>query len=364
MKYTLRVLSLVLVCGLLLASVAGCSAPKLTLGGTPKTAGTIAGREISTGEYLAYLYGVYFNMGLYQYSQYGMDVWSQEMTYGDGEDAPTVSMQEYVQLAARDSMVTQEAARQLMEKYNIQWDAEALKEVEKSFADVEGEGWLSVGVNREHMMDMYKNTELNQYSLLLGLYGKGGQREVADKDIRKYFDDNYLSYKIVSIALTDDDGKELSADKKKEKTDLLKGYLDEYNTNKNFEAIVDKYAKSIADKDETVEPSKDEDNRRDVDATNIDEYLAKEIRKLTVGTAAVVEYKANGSTPTAALILRLDPNDPAKKLYEDSYENILSALKGEELEKEITELAKKVVIDLKKSVVKKCDPKNFDTPAV
>ncbi len=360
MKYTKRMVSLLAVGAMLLACLVGCSAPKVTLGGTPESAGTIAGRDIPTGEYLAYMYTVYTGMNLYQYSQYGIDIWAQKMSYGEGDAAQEVAMAEYVQLATRDTMVTQQAARQLMEKYNIAWDAAELKEVEKNLNEAEGEIWLPLGISRAHMTEAYKNVSLNEYSLLLGLYGKGGKREVPQAEIKKYFDSNYLSYKIISIALTDDEGKELAADKKKVHTDLLNGYLTQYNTNKNFEALVDAYAKKNAAEDEEIEASKDEDNRLDVDANNIDEYLAKEIRKLAVGSAAVVEYKANGSTPTAALILRLDPNDPSKKLLEESNTAILSSLKAEELQKEITEVAKTVVIDLKKSTVNKCKPQNFD----
>ncbi len=365
MKHTKRVVSLALVGILLLALLAGCSAPKLTFGGTSKTAGTVAGRELSTGEYLAYMYTVYTQMGLYQYTQYaieGYDVWAQEMSYGEGDAAQTVTMDEYVRLATRDAIVTQEAARQLMEKYGIEWDATRLKEAEDSFAQTEGEAWLGFGISRENMVNAYKNTSLNQYSLLKGLYGKGGQREVSESELKKYFDENYLSYKIISVSLTDSEGKELDEDAKATELSRLNSYLAEYNRDQNFEAVVDLYNKASAAEGATVTASKDEDNRVDIDVNSdgVDEALITEIRKLSVGSAAVVEYKSNGSTPTAALILRLDINDPEKKLFETSSDDILAALKATELEEEITEQAKTVVISLKNSVVKACKPQNFD----
>ncbi len=361
MKQTIRVISLLVVGAMLLATLAGCSMPKVTVGGTAKTAGTVAGRDIPTGEYLAYLYSTYTSMNLYQYSQYGMDVWSQKLSYGEGEAATEVTMDEYVQLATRDAIVTQEATRQLLEKYDIEWDAEELKTLEESFAETPGEAWLGFGISRENMINAYKNISLNQYSLLKGLYGKGGQRELPESDVKKYFDDNYLSYKMISVALTDDEGKELAADKKATELARLNSYLTEYNSNQNFEAIVDLHAKANAGETAVITASKDEDNRQIVDATEMDdEALAAEIRKLSVGQIAVVEYKANGSTPTAALILRLDVNEPGKNLFEDAKDDILASLKGDELEKEIKEQAKSVEIKLKKSVVNACKPQNFD----
>lgn len=366
MKNMKRIISLVLAGVMLLTVLAGCSMPKLVLGGTPKTVGKIDGKEVATGEYLAYMYtsfmDVYFSQGLYQYAQYGLDAWGQELTYGEGDTAQKVSVEEYIRLTTRDDMVLQAAMRQMMAKYNITWDEEELKKLEESFASADEQEFLSMGISKEHLLNAYKNISLNEPALLNGLYGKGGAREISETDLKKYFDDNYLSYKIISVSLTDDAGKELSAEKKKEQTDLLNGYLADYNKDKNFEAVVDKYNKYVADKNkstEKVEPSKDEDNRRNADATDMDEYLVKEIRKLEVGKAAVVEYKSGGSTPTAALILRLDPNGD-KDLFKDSTEAIIRKLKGEELQKEVTDLAATIVVDLKSSAVKKCDPKKFE----
>lgn len=366
MKNIKRILSVVLAGVMMLTVLAGCSMPKIILGGTPKTVGTVDNREVSTGEYLAYMYtsfmDVYYYQGLYQYAQYGMDAWGQELTYGEGDAAQKVSVAEYIRLATRDDMLTQAAMRQLMAKYEIKWDEKELKNLEENFATADEAEFLAMGISKENMINVYKNISLNESALFKGLYGKGGEREIAEKDLKKYFDDNYLSYKIISISLTNSEGKELEAKDKKVHTDLLNGYLADYNKDKNFEAVVDKYNKYKAEQDkstEKVEASKDEDNRQNVDATDMDEYLVKEIRKIEVGKAAVVEYKASGSTPTAALILRLDPNSD-KDLYTESTDSIIRKLKGEELEKEIADLAAKVQIDLKKGAVKKCDPKKFE----
>lgn len=360
MKNIKRIISLMLACVMLLTVLAGCSMPKIIIGGTPKTVGTIDGQDVPTGEYLAYMYtafmDAYFSQGLYQYSQYGLDVWSQELTYGEGDAAKTVSVQEYIRLATRDEMITQAAARQLMEKHNLSWDEEELKNLEESLATADEEEFLSLGISKANLLNAYKSISLNQTTLLNGLYGKGGDREIAEEDLKKYFDENYLSYKIISVSLTDDEGEELSDTDKKVYTDLLNGYLADYNKNKNFEAVVDQY--NAADGEE-VEASKDEDNRRSADATNMDEYLVKEIRNIEVGKAAVVEYEAGGSTPTAALILRLDPNDD-EDLFTESNEAIISKLKSEELEEEIAELAESIQVNLKASAVKKCDPQKFE----
>lgn len=363
MKHFTRTLCTVLAAVMLLSTMlAGCSAPKLMIGGTPDVAGTVGDREIPTGEYLAYLYNtfydMFYNQGLYQYLSYGYDVWGQEYTYGTGDAAKKVNLSEYITLSAQDTMVRQEALIRLMKKYNLSWIKDEEKKANEAIKDMRKDAYLTFGISDENYLKAYRNLALNERSLFFGLYGKGGEREVKEADLRKYFTENYLSFKIISMPLTDSNGKELDAAGKKKITDKLNGYLEKYNKDKNFEAIVDANRKENAGKDEKIEPSKDKDNRVNEDAKNLDEALAKAIRTVDVGKAKVVEYKANGSTPTAALVLRLDINTP-KELFTDSTENILNALKYEEFDKEVKEAAKAVNAEFKKSVVKKCKPENF-----
>ncbi len=360
-----RVIGLLLAAAMLLAALAGCSGSKLVLGGTPETVGTVAGRDVPTGEYLAYMYtayiSMYYNQGLYMYAQYGMDPWEQEFSYGEDDAAQTVLLDEYIRLNARDTIVTQEAMTQLLEKYGLTWDTKEVADLEESMESMTEESCLAMGISKENMLKAYKNLNLNRDTLLMGLYGKGGKKEIAETDLKKYFTDNYVAYKIISVSLTDSEGTELTDDKKKVETDRLNGYLEEYNKDKNFEALVDKEAKQTAAEGEEVEASTDEDNFRSGDANDIDEYLVKEIRKIEVGKAAVVEYKASGSTPTAALILRLDINEEKRDLYKNANESIIDALKGEELEKEIEEKVKTIVLDFSDSAMDKCDPRKFES---
>lgn len=383
MKYTKRILSLLLAGLLLIGMLAGCSMPKLTIGGTPKTVGTIGDWEITSGEYLAYMYlaftEAYFQQGLYQYAQNGMDAWAQDLTYGEGDDAQKIKLEEFIRLSARQNLLTQAAIRQLMKENDIEWDKDKVKELEDSFASMNEEEFLSVGIGRDTMIGVYKDVSLNKDSLLLGLYGKGGEREVSEKDRKDYFDKNYLSYKMISMNLTGEDGKALSEKDKKGVLARLNVYLEDYNKDKNFESVMDTHTKyemakaeaeekenkddheeDTAGKDkEEFKPSTDKDNRQNVDATNLDENLAKEIRKLKIGEAKVIEYKADGSTPTAALILRLDINDDAK-LFTEVTDAIIRKMKTDELDKEIEELEKTIPVNLKKSAIKKCKPQPFE----
>ena len=217
MKRLVCVVLALALCGAFLLT--GCSAPRLTIGGTAKTAATIGDTTLSTGEYLAYLYNSFYNLyysqGLYRYAQYGSDVWSQEYTYGEGDDAQKVKFDEYLKLSAQDAAVRQVALRQLMTKYSISWNAEEQKELETNLENVKADSYLSLGISKENFVKVTKELSLNETGLFYGLYGEGGQREMSEADRRAYFDENYLSYKMISISLTDSSGSEMTDDAKK-----------------------------------------------------------------------------------------------------------------------------------------------------
>lgn len=365
MKNIIRILSAVLALSMLLT---GCSLWKPTLEGPGDVAATYGdGQELSTGEYLAYLYNEINNIYTY-YGQYGMDASTQTFTYGEGDDAKKdLSLTEYVALSTPDTIKTMIALDKLIKDNGIEFgekDYEKFDDLHESYHSLKEEKeafeagtFLPLGINDEHYLSVYEKLALNYYLAFYGLYGKGGVEEVKDKEIRKYFDDNYLSYKIINLSLTDSEGKELAKKEKQKKLDTLEGYLKICNE-KGFEKAMDQYNKDNADKDEKVEPTKDEDNRQNQDANDMDENLAKAIRKLKVGKAEIIEYKAGGSTPSAALVLRLDINKPGE-LYDDSYEAILYAIKYESFQEMVDKKADEIKIEFNEDVLDTCTPEQM-----
>lgn len=359
-----RILCTALAAVMLLSAtlLAGCSAPKLTIGGTAKTAATIGDTKISTGEYLAYLYNsfynVYYGQGLSQYAQY-YDLWAQTFPYGEGDDAEKLELGEYIKRSTQDSIVRQVALKQMLKNENLSWNTEDEATIDEQLKELKDESYLSLGFSNEHFIEAYKNLNLNETSLFYGLYGEGGSRAVSEADRRAYFEKNFVSYKMISIGMTDTNGAELDEAGQKEITDKLESYLAQYKAEGSFEAVVDAYNKSTASDASSVTASTDEDNRINVDATQAsDKQLIEAVHSVDVGQAKVVTYKAGGSTLTAALILRLDPQQP-DSVFTDSTEAILYGMKFEEFNTEVEKAVAALKVSFKKSVVKKCDPQNF-----
>lgn len=379
MKNIARMLCAVLAIAMLLT---GCTMPKINLPGTPDVAVTYGDQTISTGEYLAYLYmnfeNVYYNYGLSSYASYGIDPWTSEyakIPY-DQADGTTVQLdlETYVIRATEDAIKRNFVVEKIMKDNGLSVLEEELKTAEKNLADMPENYFLPLGISDASYATAYKNLNLNEYSTFMGLYGKNGPKAVADADVRKYFDTNYLSYKIITASLTKEEKQSdgtsktvpMTATEKDAELKKLQGYLATCNE-KGFEAAMDAYNKANAtDKNAEIPASKDEDNRQNVDATNLDEALAKAIRSVEVGKAKIVEYGGTEATDgkeatpntTAALIMRLDINKP-ETLYADSLENILYSLKGEEFEKQVKDAMAALTVTFNEDVQKKCSPKKF-----
>ena len=353
------VLALVVLVGAVLTT--GCS--------TPKVAMTVDGTEYTTGEYLAYLYNTFYqnyvNGQLYYYDLYmeDYDVWNETYEY-EGEE---LNLSDYISRQTQDIIVRQVAIQRLMEEYKISVSDEDKAKMEEELKDLKPDTFLDYGFNNDSYIRMYKEFNYNESTLFYALYGEGGQKAVPADDIRKYFDENYLSYKIISMPLVNSSGKDLTEKEKQDITKRLEEYLALYEKEKDFDKVIEKYQADEKAKEEasktttttgkgnttpagttatttttaapttttteaeattgnctatttgegTTTTTKAEDkeeetpkdpNRVDVDSkVSGDAELAKEIKKLKFNEVKIVEYKNSSGKATKALVLRLDP---------------------------------------------------------
>ena len=417
------VLAMVMLCSVMLT---GCGVPKIAFNKIPETAATYGdNQKLTSGEYLAYLYlefeNMYYNQGLYQYEAYGMDPWAQSFPYGEGDEK--LALSDYIIRATQDNIKRQIVLAQVLKDNGLKWIAEDEKEINDTMLKgMVEDAFIDLGFNNDSYIYAMKNANLNERSAFYGLYGKNGPRAVKEEDIKKYFENNYVSYKMISIPLTDKNGKAL--DEKGEEYKKIIERMDKYEKlykEKGFDAVKEQY-----DKDEeeakkqqstTTKPSatgtgtatgtttaaptttttttaaptttttaatttgthgegdghdheeeEDKDpNRVDADSANMDEDLKKAIYSVDVGAGngKKLTYKAGGSTPTVALIERLDihtdRNGKKDGLYEDSVENIIYELEYEEFDKEVDAAVAKQSIVFNQKVIAKCKPEDFLT---
>ncbi|MPN52642.1 hypothetical protein SDC9_200304 [bioreactor metagenome] len=72
-----------------------------------------------------------------------------------------------------------------------------------------------------------------------------------------------------------------------------------------------------------------------------------------------MEYKKNGTTNTAALVLRVNPEDTQYK-FSESRKRVIEGAKFKEFDKEIKDYMKTLKSDFDKSVQKQCTPKKLE----
>ena len=448
MKNTKRIICTILAMVMALSiMLTGCSRPQVTFNEIPQTAATYDGGELTSGQYLAFLYlefeNLYYNQGLYQYEMYGMDPWEQQFPYGETEEKLYLS--DYIIRATQDNIKRQIVLQQIMKDNGIEWIAEDLADINESLAAMAKDAYIDLGFNNDSYAYALKHANLNERSAFYGLYGKGGNRAIAETELKEYFEKNYVSYKAITIALTDSNGKEL--DKEGEAyqkiMDRMNNYMEIYEK-EGFDAAYEAYEKdqkdiedikkteatktttttgtsgtgttgtgtdaSAADttaattttttatttttsaaeittgtdastttgtaaEKEEEEHEHEHEHRQDVDSTTMDEALKDvimgktkedgtvEIEAIEVGDCKIVEYKAGGSTPTAALIERLDINkdDEGKEgaVYDEAVENIIYTKKYDEFNEEVLAAMAKLKITFNEKVVEKCLPKTF-----
>lgn len=409
----------VLSAGILLSTLAfsGCS--------TPAVAMTVDGKEYSSGEYLAYLYNAYSQVFYYNYYlSYYQDPWDMTLPYGEDEEtAVDLSVSDYIKQSTQDTIIRQKAIENRLKEAGLEWREEDIKEADEQIAQADESRLLEMGISMESFEKMIRAYTCNERALFYGTYDKGGSQAMTEEEIRAYFDENYLSYKIIEISLTDDDGADLSDEEKEEVMDRLEKYLSQYNTSKDFDAVIDTYEEdeaaatattgtgstttasttvatttttgtattstaagttataagtettgtgtgttTAADSNDEDEPAPEEENtdpnRQDIDA-NIygDEDFTNAIKSVKINEAKIVEYKKGGTTNTAALILRLDPEDreDGETYFEDNRESIIYGAKFEDYDKELKEYMATLDVEINKQAVRMLNPRNFES---
>ena len=399
MLKTKRILAAVLA-AIMLLFTAGCS--------TPEVAMKVGDREYSTGEYLAYLYST--TTTIYNYYAQFSDVtamWDQTWPYSnpyarevseevsETSDAADerVSTAEYIRSATKDTILYMAAIEALMADNGITLSDEDKADADTKLAGYTDSSLRANGFSLENYKKMYLTTNYSEKALLHGLYGKGGKQEVPEEEIRGYFDDNYLVYEIIQIALVDSEGNPLEADKEAEVRARIDKYMNVYQQTGDFDKAIEAYdnegtseeeVSEVSDEvsdvseeaaEEVSEPERNEDgtvknvttnksaNVVEIDAkTASDQNLVEAIRGVKEGEVKIVEYKQEGKSDMIALLYRIDADGEGRETYyEDSLDELLQKVRQDEFKTLIWDKmdaqAPTVVIDQK--AIDMCKPENF-----
>ena len=130
-------------------------------------------------------------------------------------------------MCIRDS---QKALENKLKEAKLNFLEKDVEQVNSTIKNMKQDALLRYGISKESYEKMLMAFSCNERALFYGTYDNNGSKAMSEDEIRKYFNDNYLSYKIIEISLTDDDGKDLSEAEIKKVKERLQKYLNQYTT--------------------------------------------------------------------------------------------------------------------------------------
>lgn len=242
-----------------------------------------------------------------------------------------------------------------------------------------GEYYESQGIGQESLKEISRVNKLRD-KLFMYYYGKDGEFEVTDAEIDEYLKENYASFKMKSIAYTDDAGKALEEDEdKKAVVDKAKAYAERINKGEKVIDVFYEYdlekaenaakAKAETDYKEDNEDklTKDEWIKKQVEAANVTkaetEELDRVISKESSGLEEkLTEYIFNAADDgkatvyeaenTVYIIIREDITEKSK-WKEDNNATVLDAMKGEDFDNMLDLFGQNYEVDADESLINK-----------
>ena len=208
----------------------------------------------------------------------------------------------------------------------------------------------SIGVSKESYLDVVINEE-KKAAIFDYYYGEGGEKEVAEADIKDYLNKNFARIKYIDMPLKDGEGNLLKSDGKAEIKAMAEEYIERMKNGEAFEDISDEYddyynglikAANAATTDGTAEEPVDDATTEETEndelvllgsVTSADYPVpSASVNEKVVGDAmAVGEYQLIEEDEIYYIVYKMDLYAD-EEYYDYKKTDVLNELKGEEFE--------------------------------
>lgn len=256
------------VASIMAVSMAGCTDMSKVM--------TVDDVDVNAGIYINYMLSEYTEQmySLY-YSGVTSDYMNQEIENDDGEK---VKLKDYLPDYAYDRTVDLVAINKQFEKLKLEFSEDDTKQVNdavKSYIENFTEEYLSEQGISKDSVTKYFTAEKQKQLIFNYYYGANGEKAVKNDDIKKYLEDEYLRYKVISIprttqattaastatpdetTTTQSAEEQTKASKKadKEAKALANKYLKMAEGTKDFDEVISAYNKETAATEATTAPT-------------------------------------------------------------------------------------------------------------
>lgn len=206
---------------------------------------------------------------------------------------------------------------------------------------------------------------VKQSAIFNYLYGKGGEQEVTDEELTKYFTDNYTSYAyfVVNLYETTIDSETSQqvyypyADELiKEVEDELSGYAKLINSGTAYTEIRNKYMKAH---NITTDPTVK--NIEILDNSALGEEVLKAVKNLKEGKATYLRV-GDGDTSVMYFVTKFDIRSEAEEYLstDGNRQTLTQNLKSQDFTDYLDEITNNVKVEVNEDVIEKYTPAIFE----
>lgn len=255
---------------------------------------------------------------------------------------------DWINSEAKKNAVAQLTVEKLVKDNKVKLDNDYIDSTKKQYISyIEQYGtdfYNTLGVSTETIADIsivypYKSEQLFKH-----IYDKDGTKEVSDKEVKKYFTDNYTDYYYIpySFKTTDEEGNSTDIDDetKDKVTAAFAKYVKELNSGDKTPSDIDEEYKT----DFEVETSAGVSDTVNFEDSTMNEDLQKAIKALKEKKAAVKEID-----DTYYLIYKGSISEKAEKISDDESDDdavsridLVHAIKDDEYQKYLEAEQKKL----------------------
>lgn len=307
-----------------------------------------------------------------------------EITDDDGNKAVA---KDWIKTEAEKISVSLLAIDHLVNKYDATWDEATMSSaIQQSKTAWEMGYYAALGYSQYYQplkdelepkgisYDSFEKSSfvasVKQDAIFDALYSEGGEKAVSDKELEKYFLDEYVAYSYIPVNMytseTNDAGESTSVAFSKKKMDStvekLNAYADKLANGLSIDKVIDGCVKDF----DIAESSAVKDTVEMFSTTkssNAD--IAKAVKSLNSGEAKVITVGEDSDSPIAYLVFKDDINAKTKDyLKKDSNrDSVLQNMKKDEftdfIEATTEELLKSDALAKNSGAIDKYDPAMF-----
>ena len=361
---------LALICALaLIFSLAGCTLS------SPDSVGKIGDFEVTSGMYLLAQYGAYQQAaGLAGTDQDATDVkaFLKETITTDSDSGDTAVVSDYVAQQTLKTLETLAAVDTRFKELGGKLTEEQISTADsyaQQMMDQYGDTYTANGIGLE-TLKVYERLQLEHTALLDMIYGQNGENPVADDELTSHLDDSmyeigYITiplYNTSTYAFADDDQKAEMLQKAQSAADSVNAaepetVSDQFSAlhSAALNALPDIYAVLDADfEDSDADVQHELLTESDLTSAFTQGGADDTLRSLAYGEAAAVQINSY----SMILMVRVDPLSVSS--LDDLRDQILSDMKGDELNDSLAETGAQLTHELNDSIMKKLHAKKID----